>query len=228
MESDFKEYPKTLDPDDFWGQVKRTVHGNPVSEDQIQMIVNAIQSSLGLAKGDSLLDLGCGNGALSHRLFSMISSFLGVDFSNYLISVAKKNFEAPPDFCFEMADAAEYVAKEESPERFTKALCYGCFSYFEKSNAEFILSTLESRFRNISVIFIGNLPDKDRLENFYHTPPKSTGELDDHDSKIGIWRTMDEFYRLASRNGWNARFKTMHESFYAAHYRYDVVLNRRP
>jgi len=31
---DYKEYPKTLDPDDVWGQVRRTVNGKPVSEDQ--------------------------------------------------------------------------------------------------------------------------------------------------------------------------------------------------
>ncbi len=45
---DYKEYPKTLPPDDLWGQVRRTVYGKPVSEDQIQMMVDAIVAGLEL------------------------------------------------------------------------------------------------------------------------------------------------------------------------------------
>ena len=33
---DYKEYPKTLPPDDFWGQVRRTVMGKPISESEIK------------------------------------------------------------------------------------------------------------------------------------------------------------------------------------------------
>ena len=31
-----KEYPKTCDPNDFFGQVKRTVNGQPISEEEIE------------------------------------------------------------------------------------------------------------------------------------------------------------------------------------------------
>ena len=49
-----KEYPKTCRPDDFWGQVKRTVHGKPVSQDQIDMIIYAIRNGLSLSHEDIL------------------------------------------------------------------------------------------------------------------------------------------------------------------------------
>jgi hypothetical protein len=89
MESDFKEYPKTLAPTDFWGQVKRTVNGQAVSEEQIQMILALIRRELQLDKDDRLLDLACGNGALSQYLFADCREFLGVDFSEVLIDVAR-------------------------------------------------------------------------------------------------------------------------------------------
>lgn len=226
MESDFKEYPKRLAHDDYWGQVKRTVHGQPVSEEQIGMIVAAISNTLQFSATDTLLDLGCGNGALSQRLFDRLRGFLGVDFSDYLISVARQQFESLPDFRFQSADVADYLDSEKQPERFTKALCYGCFSYFDQHKAAHVLKSLESKFSKISKIFIGNLPDKGRVENFFLKNLPDSSELKNHDSKIGIWRTKEEFSDLAQSTGWRCHFLDMPETFYAAHYRYDVLLER--
>lgn len=226
VESDFKEYPKSLAQNDFWGQVKRTVHGQSVSEEQIGMIVAAISDTLQFSATDTLLDLGCGNGALSQRLFDRLQGFLGVDFSDYLISVAREHFESLPNFRFQNADVANYVDSEKQPEQFTKALCYGCFSYFDKPKSAHVLEALKSKFFNVSKIFIGNLPDKDRVGRFFRENPPDSSELENHDSKIGIWRTKEEFNHLARSTGWHCHFLEMPEAFYAAHYRYDVLLER--
>src|SRR5690348_1022007 len=90
---DYKEYPKTLPADDLWGQVRRTVYGKPVPEDQIQMIVEAIVTGLELRlPAIGLLDIGCGNGALAARLFPYCERCVGVDSSEYLIAVANTRF----------------------------------------------------------------------------------------------------------------------------------------
>ncbi len=228
MESDFKDYPKNLDPKDYWGQVKRTVYGKPVSDDHIALIVAAIEQNLLFAAdgSDCLLDIGCGNGALSQFFFDRIKAFHGVDYSEYLISVAKRDFEKQPDFLFEEADAAKYVAAEADPLRFTKVLIYGCFTYFTDDAAEFILKILHDKFANVSRIFIGNLPDLDKAPLFYVKGMPDAAELRDPESKIGIWRTEAEFAALAARTGWTASFQIMPDSFYAHHYRYDVTLVR--
>lgn len=226
MESDFKEYPKTLAKDDFWGQVKRTVNGQPVPEEQIAMIVDAILHGLELSSSDTLLDLGCGNGALAYRLFRHLCAYYGVDYSAYLIAVAEENFARYPDFSFLVADVGDYLVHEPQPERFSKALCYGCFSYFDEDKARHVLASLRNRFTNVSQVFLGNLPDKARADKFFSHAP-GLGELLDPESKIGIWRTKDEFSRLASEAGWELSFRQMPGAFYAAHYRYDVVLTRK-
>lgn len=69
----YKEHPKTCARDDFWSQVKRTVNGKPVSQDQIEMIVDAVISGLSLGMDDRLLDLCCGNGALTRYFFARCS-----------------------------------------------------------------------------------------------------------------------------------------------------------
>lgn len=225
MESDFKEYPKSLPSTDFWGQVKRTVNGHPVSEQQIEMIVAAIQPALRLQAQDSLLDLACGNGALSRFFFSQCNEFLGVDFSEVLIDVARANFEQPGRH-FVLADVGQYVRQEQVPERFTKVLCYGSFPYFPEQTARLVLQHLHAVFRRVERVFIGNLPDLARQGAFFTDGRDHAQELKDPESKIGIWRSEDEFRALAADCGWEACFHRMPVAFYAAHYRYDVLLTR--
>ncbi|WP_068825964.1 class I SAM-dependent methyltransferase [Pseudomonas sp. BMS12] len=226
MESDFKEYPKTLASDDFWGQVKRTVNGQPVSEEQIQLIVATIHQALQFQVGDRLLDLACGNGALSRYFFDCCDELYGVDYSPVLIDVAKRYFEQPPARRFDVADVGDYIVAEGDPMRFTKVLCYGSFPYFPEQTARLVLSTLNTDFRNVQRVFIGNLPDIERNTEFYTDGLDHSAELKEHNSKIGIWRSQDEFMQLAADCGWQAQIQRMPEGFYAAHYRYDVLLVR--
>ncbi|SDA21882.1 Methyltransferase domain-containing protein [Nitrosospira sp. Nsp18] len=220
------EYARSQSPDNFWGQIRRTVQGRPVTDDQINMIVEAIKTGLDIRSDDVLLDLACGNGALPHLFFDSCAEYLGVDFSEYLISVAKKNFERFPNITFTLQGVAKYVCLESRPDRFTKALCYGSFSYFPEADAIEVLRLLFEKFSNIQKLFIGNLPDKDQMAKFYTTRTPDQYELSDPCSQIGIWRSRDEFARLAANAGWNVKFLSMPLEFYAAHYRYDALLSR--
>lgn len=222
----YKEYPKTCAPDDFWGQIKRTVNGKPVSQEQIDMIVEAILQGTALSGGDMLLDLCCGNGALSTLLFAKCQGGVGVDFSSYLIDVANANFASPSHKYLLVDDVVAYTAKEGAPERFTKALCYGSFQYLPEESAHSLLEDIYTRFKNVQRLFIGNLPDKALLKEFYYDKDYVEGIEDDHSSPIGIWRTRKEFTQLAKATGWKVEFSRMPESFYASTYRYDATLTR--
>jgi cyclopropane fatty-acyl-phospholipid synthase-like methyltransferase len=229
MEYDHKEHPKTVDPKDYWGQVKRTVYGKPVSEEQIAMIVDALCQRLDLRVGgvDHMLDLGCGNGALASYFFDRVKTYQGVDFSEALIAIAKSDFERPDTHVFTLSDAEAYVARTETqPDRYNKVLCYGTFAYFKQEAAESILRNLHTRFPNVERVFIGNLPDLDRSHVFFKDRQPADGELTDFDSKIGIWRTKKQFSDMARAAGWGIEFTEMPSNFYAAGFRYDVTLYR--
>lgn len=218
-------YARTCEADDFLGQTRRTVNGVPVSDEQIQMILNAISSALDIQKTDELLDIACGNGALSRFLFDSCSGYLGVDLSEYLISVAKKNFEALPNYRFSEQGAVQYVRTEPHPESYSKVLCYGSFQYFPAADAIEVLRTLHQKFSDVQAVFIGNLPDRERAAEFYKRPP-DTEELADCYSQMGIWRSRSEFAELVENCGWTVKFLSMPAGFHAAHYRYDVLLSR--
>ncbi|MBW8028554.1 MAG: methyltransferase domain-containing protein [Ferrovum sp.] len=221
----YDEYARTRPPDDFWGQVLRTVQGVPVPEDQIERIVAAICTGLNFEPEDVLLDIACGNGALSQRLFGRCAGFLGVDLSQHLISVARTNFEKLPNFGFLEVGAGDYVTTETSPKRFTKVLCYGSFQYLSENEAIQVLRTLYEKFTRVRRCFIGNLPDRDHAADFYKRTP-GRNELSNHETATGCWRTRQEFEYLVRQSGWKVSFSTMPPEFYASYYRYDALLMR--
>ncbi|MBI4996371.1 MAG: class I SAM-dependent methyltransferase [Rhodocyclales bacterium] len=220
----YKHHPQTCEPEDFWGQVMRTVDGKAVDQAQIDMIVATVAQELELSADDLLLDLCCGNGALTTYFFSRCRGGLGVDFSDYLIQVARQHFSTRPGHRFELGDVMEYARNAAAPESFTKALCYGSYQYLEPAAATELLALLRQRFTGLARLLIGNLPDKGRLEEFYRTRAYTPGIEDRADTPIGIWRTPEEFAELAARAGWQCAIVRMPPEFYAAHYRYDAVL----
>lgn len=224
--SDYIEYPKTLAADDFWGQVRRTLHGKPVPEEQIALIVEAIRSGLALSPQDVCLDIACGNGALSDYLIPACAHWHGVDLSPYLIEVANKHFRHQGRASFALSDAASYVRAEPRPEQFTKVLCYGSFSYFSPADALTTLTELNRRFTRVSRVYIGNLPDRAQAARFYPPGKDYHQELDEHASQIGLWRSTAQFRALAQQCGWKFEARRMPSDFYAAHYRYDALLTR--
>jgi len=219
---EYEEHAKSLPSDDFWGQIRRTVFGKPVPEEQIQKIVDSIIEGLELRSGNVLLDIGCGNAALAARLFSHCSECFGIDSSEYLISVANTHF-AGPRHVFVCQDAVEYATQERNPLRFDKALCYGMFAYLPTASAKQLLAILNRRFSNLRTIFIGALPDRDRVTEFYTTGLEGV-DLDDPGSQIGVWRTRDEIADLAGSAGWSVRIQQMAPDFYQSHYRYNAIL----
>jgi hypothetical protein len=223
---DHDEYARSCDPDDLLAQTRRTVKGKPVSDEQIGMIVETIRSKLEVTRHDVLLELACGNGSISKHLFESCGDYLGVDFSEFLISVAKKNFEKLPHYAFTLSGAAEYVRQESNPDRFTKVLCYAGFCYFPPNDAVEVLQTLNRKFSNVQRVFVGNLPDRDRADAFYREKRPSAQELSDNETAIGTWRTKNEFATMCENAGWRVQFSAMPPTYFSSYYRFDALLTR--
>ena len=221
----YKELSKLCDPKDFFGQVKRTVNGKPVEEEDINLIVETIRTELDLNRDDLLLDLGCGNVALASMIFDDIQGYLGVDFSEYLIEIAKKNF-TKPNFEVVVDDAIDFLERAEINLNVTKILCYGVFMYFSSEEAFKVLQLTAEKYPNAQRFLIGNLPDKTRANNFFYEDIDYDKLLDDNQSSIGKWWSTEELEELAKNAGWIIKFHNMPKSFYSSHYRFDAVLIR--
>jgi SAM-dependent methyltransferase len=224
--ANYDAHARSVPVDAHWKQVRRTVDGEPVDEAQIGLIVEAITAGLHLVKTDVVLDLACGNGALSSYLFDRCAGLVGVDISPYLIEIAQNVFARLPNYRFRAEDAASYLKRERDTSNFTKAVIYGSFQYFARADAVLALETLHERFQHVSKVFIGNVPDKSRLAGFYRDELPSEAELNDHEAQIGVWYLPQEFEAMAHASGWQASISYMPPHFYASRYRFDVTLER--
>jgi SAM-dependent methyltransferase len=220
----YDDYARTCDPGDLLGQVRRTIGGQPVDENQVEMIVEALLLYLELKPDDILLDLCCGNGLLTNRVFERCAGGVGVDMGEYLISIARKHFEKTPCRKYVVSDVESFVDNELEPERFTKALCYASFAYLSNESAGRVLNALRHRFHNITRLVLGNLPDKAMSRAFFDAKSYVDGIEDDHETVLGRWRTETEVKQLAEAAGWKIKISRMAQGYYAAHYRFDALL----
>jgi len=226
MEKDYmhKIYPKQFERNEFWAQIKRTVNGVPVSEEDIDTIIAQISSQLDLQRSDHLLDLGCANAALASRLFDSISAYTGVDFSEYLIDIANEYFRPNESIRYIESDIQTYILGEQRPEIYSKALCYGTMAYLPKDDLIDVVRLLKERFENVERIFFGNIPDKAKAKDFFSKRNVYDYSLDDAQSPIGVWWYAKEISSLVEDVGYTAIISHMPESFYGSSYRFDLTL----
>jgi len=208
--------------------VMRTPFGKPVGQDQVALLVEGVARGLAIEPQDILLDLCCGNGAITDPLFARCRGGVGVDFTPYLIEVAKTNFEKPPERLYRLGDVLDYVETTEDTEHFTKVMCYGAFQCLIEEKAARVLAALRERFPNVQRVFLGNLPDLSGVELFWQkymgreTPSHS--ELKRHDTLIGIWRDEMEIAKLAEQSRWQVQISRMPPAYYGADVRFDAIL----
>ena len=218
-------HPTTCAPDDFLGQVRRTLHGKPIPQEQVDIILFAIREALVFSPEDVLLDMCCGNGVIGKEFFDEIKGYHGVDFSPALVAIAQKNFQRSPAYEFTESDIETYLVNEPAPARFTKALQYGSLAYFTDKQITNILSCLFKRFTGVQRLFVAPLPDAAKADAFFQGKEKQP--LDDPLTPIGRWFMRNEFKHLAESCGWSVAIQDMAPTSYQAHYRFDAQLTRK-
>jgi cyclopropane fatty-acyl-phospholipid synthase-like methyltransferase len=223
--SDFihKEFPKSVGRKEFWKQIKRTVNGKEVSEEDIKHIIKQISDHISPNENDHLLDLGCGNAALASNFFSSIGKYTGVDFSEYLLGVAQEFFN-PINVEYVYDSAENFINNCSSPKIYTKILIYGVMSYFGRDGLIKILSNIKSDFVSTERIFIGNIPNKLKAQEFYDNRSVKNFNLEDSKSAIGTWWDPEELTQLCYQIGFKVKLLYMPESFYGSKYRFDILL----
>lgn len=219
------EYPKTVGEKEFWKQIKRTVNGADVSDDDINLILNNINSSLKLISTDNLLDLGCGNAALAFNLFDKINLYHGVDFSDYLLQVAKKNFHIKGKTSYQKLNLRENFNDIHNINVFNKVLCFGSFSYFGIKQGKLLLEMLSSK-KEISDIYLGNIPNIEYASEFFSKRNIKNFVTNDEKTDIGVWWEFDDLYNFFKSIGFQVRKINFPERYYASNYRFDLLAYR--
>ncbi len=119
-----------------------------------QHIIDTIQKQLELQQGDSLVEVGCGAGAILFGLAHTGVQVCGTDYSAAHIAIARK---AIPDGHFEVAQASQ---QPFASKLFDKVLSHGVFLYFpELDYADKTIDEMVRIGRSPHQILIMDIPD---------------------------------------------------------------------
>ena len=180
---------------------------------------------------DVVLDVCCGNAELAKYVAKTCRGIHGVDHSSYLIeSAAKiKEEERISNLQLHLSDAMD-IDKLFKEDFFDKSYCYFSFQYFNHKNRELLLSKLSRVTKRKGWIFLGDVPDKTRIWNYYESPWKFYREkisrllqFKDGECDLGWWIDPKEIVQWCEKKKLFASI-IRQENLPHSHYRFDVLI----
>ncbi len=213
-------------PDSPLKQVAATVYGREVDRTQLDLIINAISTSLALSPTDQVADLCCGNGVITKEIATLCRHVDGVDFSENLIANARAT-HAALNIEYSVSDVA--MLPDEFFKHPNKA--YMCYAVQHLSAAA--VSALLRQIcqeSQLTSFFISGIPDIEKLGAFYDTDEKmafyrmkeAAGE-----PHLGKWWSHAELESLANSAGLGFQFVPQPPTLFTAHYRFDCLIFRK-
>ena len=181
---------------------------------------------------DVVLDLCCGNAALAVHVARTCKEIHGVDHSKHLIETANKLKEKEniSNLHLHLSDAMN-IDKLFREDYFDKSYCYFSFQYFDKKKRELLLAKLSRVTKRKGWIFLGDVPDKTRMWNFYPTKFKFYREkfsrlvqFKSGECALGWWIDPKEIVEWCNRHKLNASIIPQDKRLPHAHYRFDVLI----
>ncbi|MBI3501893.1 MAG: class I SAM-dependent methyltransferase [Bacteroidetes bacterium] len=183
-------------------------------------------------KDDSVLDVCCGNAGLTRYIARACKEIHGVDHSELLMDAARKLELKENIYNLRLHFSDVMLIDKFFPENFfDKSYCYFSFQYFTKSKREKILEKLSRVTKNKGWIFIGDVPDKTRMWNYYESPAKFYREKlfrflrgKKGECFLGWWINPKEILGWCEKNNLNASIIPQDATLPHAYYRFDVLI----
>ncbi len=212
-------------PDNPHTRIHRTKHGKPISDIAWERTVNYITNKLKLNKKMKVLELCCGNGLLTEHISRQVEKIVAVDYSDALVTELKdkriNNVQVIND------DIRHFQTDEYI---FDVVLFYFSIQYFSLSEAANIFKNIYKMMNKNSILFIGDIPDMDKIWKFYY---KKSFRDDFFDAKernesiIGTWYKKQTIAYLAEWSGFKTT-KIIKQPRYMINssYRYDVLIRK--
>jgi cyclopropane fatty-acyl-phospholipid synthase-like methyltransferase len=209
-------------PREFLRQVERTVGGQP--RDDISLALDAVSAALDLRASDCLLDLCCGNGLLTVRLAAGCRWTYGVDFSQYLIEVAR-SYHTGPTIKYIHSSVTELTASQLDGRRPNKVSMTGAVQYLTEGQLEQLLKMLRNVTAGAADLFFADVPDVSRLPHFYDTAERRA-EFERRaragTEAIGTWWSRQDLAQRFEAYGYVTEFREADPRRLGAHYRFDL------
>lgn len=210
--------------EDLYFQVGKTINSAPISEQQFGLILNSITTNLKLNKNDTILELCCGNGLVTHPLSFFVKKIYAFDFTSRLIETAKKYKQTNTIF-YTTGDAKDnffdFFQFETIPNKFLMNDAMACF--MPEDVASIVQKMLHIPFH----FYITGVPNNDLKWKFYNTPErkekylKNVEKNDIFNEGMGRWFSEQEFIDIATKFNINIHIEKQWEG--VANYRMNVL-----
>ena len=223
-------FPRKSGRDEFLRQVGKTVHGQPISAEQLELLVADIIQKLNIKASDQVLDLCCGNGLVTSFVAGKCKQIVGVDYSSFLLEIARENFSVPNVryYCMSALDITPEKLHISAP--FTKIYMYEALQSFTEEQLAPLIERLLALSNETPVILLASIPHQRKLGKFYNTPElqqtyrknRRTGALG-----LGTWWKQSVIRQTCSLYNLRCEFLPQPEKLHTAHYRFDVRITRK-
>ncbi|MEM6262096.1 MAG: class I SAM-dependent methyltransferase [Bacteroidota bacterium] len=208
-------------------QVGRIKSGEIVDQETVQHILSHILQQLSLTPTDTLLDVCCGNGFLTHHLAKHCKQVTGIDLSVQQIEIAAENYHRSniEYICGDVCDIVKYVNQS-----FDKINLYFSWQYFDTfSKGEEAFIQLWKLLKPGGTMFIGDVPLKEKLNVFYPTPARQATyhlNLIRGKSDMGKFWAVQEMEQLGKAVGAEFSYTSQPDTLPYAHYRGDFLFKK--
>lgn len=223
----YATYPLAFGPSEHLKQAGHTIKGNPISNEQFQLIAENTGTLLNLAKDDVVLDLCCGNGVFTKEHAKRCDRVVGIDFSKPLLNVAER------DHCAENLSYYRMNALDVRPGGvmssfgFNKVIMCGALQHFEPHHLEPLLENLVYLTSEERIILFYLVPDRRKKWTFYDTIAKRSGHVVRQlmgKERMGRWWHPRDFEETCGRLGLTCSFFPMDERLHASCYRFHIKI----
>lgn len=138
----------------------------------------------------AVLEIGCGNGRDAKEILKHTSRYIGLDYSQALLDIARVDL---PEAKFELADIEDY----EFPEGIDVVFSFASLLHSNKKNMERVLAKVYQALNSGGVLFL----------SLKHAPYREEVVTDAWGTRVFYFYTPEDIRRLAGKD-----YKVVHEN----------------
>lgn len=204
-------------------KVGRTIKGKPISEAAWKKTLTEIFNNLNLTKDDRVIDLGAGSGSITFPCSKKVNHIIAVDISEQLLSNIPKN----KNLSIIKKDIRDLNFDKES---FDKIIFNFAIQHFSDKEVIELSSKLYYWLNEGGLIYIGDIPDRNKLFTFYNNPERKKALINSilNDKPIiGNWFNKQFLKEVFKHAGFKkVIIKKQPSYFINSHYRFDILLTK--
>ena len=192
----------------------------------VLLTVNHITRILDIKGTDTVLDVCCGNGIITHKIANKCDSIVGVDQAEELLYIAKTNYKQMN--CLYIGCSALEMSQYVQLNSFDKIYLQFSFQYFDRSSeGEKVIFEMLKCLKPNGKIFIGDIPDNENRYKLYNTLLKKVfyfkQKLQGKSSMGKFWK-VSELDAICKKLNVKGTYLSQSSDLPYAHYRFDYLI----